>query len=213
VPPLPAGPFVYPILDLELLAGRTVEAAAAALVEGGARIVQVRAKAASDGELLEAVRRALPVVRGAGGLLVVNDRADVALIAGADGVHVGQDDLPPGECRRLLGDRALVGFSTHRLQEVLASAQEPVDYVAFGPVFATATKHDAQPVVGLDGLKEARRHTARPLVAIGGITRANAAAAIAAGADGVAAISGLMRAADLAGAVAALRAAAGAGRA
>jgi thiamine-phosphate pyrophosphorylase len=209
VPPLPPAPFVYPILDIAALGGRTPEAMAAALTEGGARVLQVRGKGVADAVLLDAVRRALPVARARGAVLLVNDRADVALIAGADGVHVGQDDLPPAECRRLLGASAIVGFSTHRIEEVRAAAREPLDYVAFGPVFATATKPDAQPVVGLDGLREARRHTSRPLVAIGGITRDTAAAAVAAGADGVAAISAILSAADVAAEVAALRLAAG----
>jgi thiamine-phosphate pyrophosphorylase len=209
VPPLPPAPFVYPILDIAALGGRTPEAMAAALTEGGARVLQVRGKGVADAVLLDAVRRALPVARARGAVLLVNDRADVALIAGADGVHAGQDDLPPAECRRLLGASAIVGFSTHRIEEVRAAAREPLDYVAFGPVFATATKPDAQPVVGLDGLREARRHTSRPLVAIGGITRDTAAAAVAAGADGVAAISAILSAADVAAEVAALRLAAG----
>jgi thiamine-phosphate pyrophosphorylase len=212
VPWLPGAPFVYPILDLSALRGRSVESLAAAFVRGGARLVQVRAKEASDAAFLDAVRRALPVVRAQGGALVVNDRADVALIAGADGVHVGQDDLPPAECRRLLGPRAIVGFSTHRIDQVQAAEREPVDYVAFGPVFATGTKADAEPVVGLPGLREARRQTARPLVAIGGITRENAAAAVAAGADGVASISGLSLADDVEQAMAAWNAALAVGR-
>ncbi len=206
---LPAFPFVYPILDLQTLGETPVEAAAAALVAGGARLVQLRGKDVGDHALLDAVRRALPIVRGAGGRLVVNDRADVALMAGADGVHVGQDDLPPRECRRLLGERALVGWSTHGIEQLRGAAGEPIDYVAFGPVFATATKRDPGPVVGLEGLREARRHTPLPLVAIGGITRANAADVVAAGADGVAAIADLLRAPDVARAVSEMRAAIG----
>lgn len=204
---LPPAPFVYPILDLGVLAGRPLEAVAAALVEGGARLLQVRGKGVPDSRLLDAVRRALAVARAGGAALVVNDRADVALIAGADGVHVGQDDLPPAECRRLLGPGAIVGFSTHTLAQVRAAAGEPVDYVAFGPVFATATKADAQPVVGVDGLRAARGSVACPLVAIGGITRDTAAAAIAAGADGIASISAVLGAGDVAAAVSALQAA------
>jgi thiamine-phosphate pyrophosphorylase len=176
-------------------------------MDGGARLLQVRAKDVPDAVLLDAVRRTLAVARARGAAVVVNDRADVALAAGADGVHVGQDDLPPAECRRLLGASALVGFSTHRLEEVKAAAREPVDYVAFGPVFATTTKVDAQPVVGLEGLREARRHTPHPLVAIGGITRENAAAAVSAGADGVAAIAALLGEDDVAAAVSGMQAA------
>ena len=211
MPRLPAFPFVYPILDLTVLGeGSGVDEAAAALLAGGARLVQLRAKDVADGALLAAVKRALAVVRAGGGALIVNDRADVAFIAGADGVHVGQDDLPPAECRRLLGEQALVGRSTHGIEQLRAAAREPVDYVAFGPVFATATKANPDPVVGLEGLREARRHTALPLVAIGGITRANAAAVVAAGADGVAAIGDILRAGGVAQAVREMRAAIGA---
>jgi thiamine-phosphate pyrophosphorylase len=180
---------------------------AAALVAGGARLVQVRAKDVSDGALLEAVRRALPVVRAAGGALIVNDRPDVALIAGADGVHVGQHDLPPSECRRLLGPEAIIGWSTHGLEQLRAAAAQPVDYAAIGPVFATSTKTDTEPVVGLDLVRAARAQTRLPLVGIGGITRVNAAAVVAAGADGVCAIADLLRAKDLARAVGEMRAA------
>jgi thiamine-phosphate pyrophosphorylase len=206
---LPGPPFVYPILDLALLRGRAPEAAAAALMAGGARLLQLRGKDVSDAELLEAVRRALPAVREAGGALIVNDRADVALIAGADGVHVGQDDLPPAECRRLLGARALVGWSTHDLGQLRLAASQPIDYVAFGPVFATSSKRGADPVVGLEGLSAARRETTLPLVAIGGITRARAREVVAAGADGVAAIGDLIADADPARAVREMRAAMG----
>jgi thiamine-phosphate pyrophosphorylase len=209
LPRLPASPFVYPILDLGALGPRSLEDAAAAMVAGGARLVQVRAKALSDADLLDAVRRALPVVRSAGGALIVNDRADVALVAGADGVHVGQEDLPPEECRRLLGERALVGCSTHDLEQLGRASREPVDYVAFGPVFETASKAAPDPVVGLQGLREARRRTALPLVAIGGITAARATEVVAAGADGVAVIGAVLHAPDLAQAVREMRAALG----
>jgi thiamine-phosphate pyrophosphorylase len=209
VPRLPASPFVYPILDLSMLGARPVDEAASALVAGGARLLQVRGKDAADSVLLDAVRRALAVVRAAGGVLVVNDRPDVALIAGADGVHVGQDDLPPGECRRLLGPRALIGWSTHGLEQLSRAAPLPIDYAAFGPVFATASKAGADPVVGLERLREARALWPLPLVAIGGITRDNAASVVAAGADGVAAIGDILGAADVARAVAEMRAAIG----
>ena len=122
--------------------------------------------------------------------LVVNDRADVARLAGAAGVHLGQDDLPPAAARELLGPESLIGWSTHGPEQVERGDSLPVDYLAFGPVFPTATKKDARPVVGCAGLREVRRLTRKPLVAIGGITPANAAEAIAAGADCVAVISG-----------------------
>ena len=107
-------------------------------------------------------------------LLVVNDRADVARMLGADGVHVGQDDLPPREVRRLLPAGSILGLSTHGLGQLDAARDEPVDYVAIGPVFPTRTKADPHPVVGLETVRRARQRTRRPLVAIGGITAENA---------------------------------------
>ena len=202
---LPPAPFVYPIVDLSLLAGRAVEDVVEALAAGGARLLQLRGKDAGDRDLLEAVRRALAAARVAGAVLVVNDRPDVALLAAADGVHVGQDDLPPAECRRLLGPGAIVGLSTHTAAEVEAARDAPVDYVAVGPVFATATKGDAQPVVGPAFVSAARARLSAPVVAIGGITAANAAAAVAAGASGVAGISAFLSGSDVAARTARLR--------
>jgi thiamine-phosphate pyrophosphorylase len=209
VPRLPPGPFLYPILDADLLAGRPCGAAVAALASGGARIVQLRAKGVSDRVFFALAQDALRAAREAGVLFVVNDRPDVALVLGADGVHLGQDDLPPAAARRLLGDEAVIGWSTHSLEQLARAGEEPVDYVAFGPVFPTATKRDADPVVGLDLLRAARALTARPLVAIGGITSQNARAIASAGADGLAVISALLAAPDLAAAVRAFLAALG----
>ena len=135
--------------------------------------------------------------RRGGALFVVNDRPDVALMVGADGVHLGQEDLPPAEARRVMGNDAIVGRSTHSLEQVRASLGEPVDYVAIGPVFQTASKANPDPVVGPELLREARALTDLPLVAIGGIDAARAVVAIAAGADGVAVLSALTDAPDL----------------
>jgi thiamine-phosphate pyrophosphorylase len=197
---LPPGPFVYPILDVDLLGSRPCGAAVAQLARGGARIVQLRAKGVSDRVLFALAQEALGAARESSILFVVNDRPDVALMLRADGVHLGQDDLPPAEARRLLGADAIVGWSTHSLEQLDHAADEPVDYVAFGPVFPTATKRDADPVVGLAALRAARARTVRPLVAIGGITADNARETAAAGADGLAVISGLLAAPDLAAA-------------
>jgi thiamine-phosphate pyrophosphorylase len=194
---LPPGPFLYPILDADLLGGRPCRAAVAALARGGAGIVQLRAKGVPDRVLFALAREAQAAARAAGMLFVVNDRPDVALMVGADGVHLGQDDLPPEDARRLLGPEAVIGRSTHSLEQLERAAVEPVDYVAFGPVFGTGTKRDPDPVVGLDLLRAARALSARPLVAIGGIDASRAALAIAAGADGVAVISALADAPDL----------------
>ena len=166
------------------------------LTGAGVRLIQVRAKKATTGELLDDTRRLLSLLP-LDSLLIVNDRADVAQLAGAAGVHLGQDDLPAGAARALLGPEKIIGWSTHSSAQVEAAESLPVDYLAFGPIFATATKADTEPVVGLAGLREARKLTRKPLMAIGGITPANAAAAIEAGADTVAVIGGWMTADDI----------------
>jgi thiamine-phosphate pyrophosphorylase len=145
--------------------------------------------------------------RALGGVLVVNDRPDVAVLAGADGVHLGQEDLSPRDARRALAAGALVGLSTHDDLQVEAAAGEPVDYVAIGPVFPTGTKADARPAVGLEGVRSARARTRLPLVAIGGITAENGRAVIDAGADGIAVLSALLADGDVEAAVRRLRAA------
>lgn len=209
--PLPPRPFVYPVVDVGVLGARPVGDAVAALARGGARVLQLRAKDASAGRFVVLAREAMAAAEATGMLVLINDRPDVARIVGAHGVHVGQDDLAPRDVRALLPGGALVGLSTHGAEEVEASGAEPVDYVAIGPVFPTASKSDTRPVVGLDMVRLARRLTARPLVAIGGITRQNARLVVDAGADGVAVISDIMAAADLEAAVRSFHAALGEG--
>ena len=199
--PLPPRPFLYPVLDVASLGGRSVGATIAALARAGVRIVQLRAKEVEDRRLVDLAREARDATRSEGVLLIVNDRPDVARIVGADGVHVGQDDIGPRPIRALLGPDAIVGLSTHDLAQVVAAAGEPVDYVAIGPVFPTLTKVRPDPVVGVELLSRARSRLSLPLVAIGGITRENARAVVEAGADGVAVVSGLMAAPDLSSAV------------
>ena len=194
---LPARPFLYPIVDVAALGSRTVADAVSALARGGARVVQLRAKDVDDGRLLALAKEGLATAHAAGALFIVNDRPDVARIAGADGVHVGQDDLDPSDARAVVGPDAIVGVSTHDLRQLAGAADGPVDYVAFGPIFPTRSKAAADPVVGLDLLRRARASTDRTLVAIGGITRAHAADVAAAGADGLAVISDLLSAPDL----------------
>jgi thiamine-phosphate pyrophosphorylase len=195
--PLPPRPFLYPVLDVASLGERSVGAVIAALARGGVRIVQLRAKEVEDRLLVELAREARDATRSEGVLFLVNDRPDVALIVGADGVHVGQDDLSPRPIRALLGADAIVGLSTHDLAQVAVAAGEPVDYVAIGPVFPTLTKARPDPVVGVELLRRARARVGLPLVAIGGITPDNARTVVEAGADGVAVISGLLAAPDL----------------
>lgn len=160
------------------------------LASGGVTLMQYRAKDMPVREMLSharELRRAL----GRGVRLVMNDRADLCLAAEFDGVHVGQDDLPPKFVKTLLGAR-LVGFSTHNPEQVASADAMPVDYIAVGPVFATSSKANPDPVIGLEGVSKARQLTKKPLVAIGGITRANCREVIDAGADSVAVISDLL---------------------
>jgi thiamine-phosphate pyrophosphorylase len=190
--PLPPRPFLYPIVDVAALRERAVGGAVAALVAGGARIVQFRAKGLADRRFLELAAEARSAAHAGGAALVVNDRPDVAIILGADGVHLGQDDLDPRPVRALLPPGFLLGVSTHDVEQLERAAGEPVDYVAIGPVFATRSKAAPDPVVGLEMVRRARGRTARPLVAIGGITEENARSVVDAGADGVAVISALL---------------------
>ena len=189
-------PRFYPVIDHSIRPDLSLQQIARVLAGAGVRLVQLRAKQASGGALLaeaKELRSLLPPEVS----LIVNDRADVAQLSRAAGVHLGQDDLPVSVARRLLGPDKLIGFSTHNLEQIEAAASAPVDYLAFGPISPTATKADTQPVVGCAGLREVRKRTSKPLVAIGGITRANAAQAIEAGADSVAVISGWLAAEDI----------------
>ena len=189
----PRLPRVYPILDSAAFGARGLrpEAAAAAMIEGGARILQLRHKAHWGREFFAGAREVARLCREAGVDLVVNDRADFALLLGA-GLHVGQDDLAPRDARKLMGAEAIVGFSSHNARQLCEAGGEPVDYVALGPVFATASKLNPDPVVGLEEIRRCRELLEKPLVAIGGITLQNASAVWRAGADSVAVIAGLL---------------------
>jgi thiamine-phosphate pyrophosphorylase len=199
-------PRVYPILDTESLARRTIslEAAAAAFLEGGAGILQIRHKGHWSRDLFDTCRQVAGLCREAGADLIVNDRADFALLLGA-GLHLGQDDLPPREARKLMGPDAAIGFSSHGVNQLSAAGGEPVDYVALGPVFGTASKQNPDPVVGVEEVRRSRPLLDKPLVAIGGITLENALEVLRAGADSVAVIGGLLPPADAPAPVRALR--------
>lgn len=189
-------PALYAIVDADLCAaaGRVPREVATGFLQAGVRLLQIRAKHATGRDLLALTEAVMNDARPHGATIVVNDRADVAATASA-GVHVGQDDLPPAVARRLLGPAALVGCSTHTPAQLTEALAAPIDYVAYGPVFATATKANPDPVVGLEGLRGAARQAAAagvPLVAIGGITLATAPAVIAAGATAVAVIGDLL---------------------
>ncbi len=185
-------PRIYPITDARISQISHAEQVTL-LSDAGATFVQLREKNLPVLDFYNDVKAALTVARQRDVTLIINDRADVALAAGAPGVHLGQDDLPPEAARNLLGDDAIVGFSTHNVAQAIAAAEFPVDYIAIGPIFETGTKANPDPVVGLDGLRAVRKAIGElSLVAIGGITIENAASVIEAGADSVAVISALL---------------------
>jgi thiamine-phosphate pyrophosphorylase len=187
-------------------------AQARAACAGGARVVQLRAKRATDGEVLAWGRAIRALTREAGVTFVMNDRVDLALACGADAAHLGQDDLPPHDARRI-APRLALGRSTHDAAQLARALSEPIDYVAYGPLFGTASKQTGYGARGLAALREiASRCGALPLVAIGGIDASNCAHALAAGARGVAVISAVADAADPVAAVRALVAALGGAR-
>ena len=186
-------PRLYAIVDPQVLAVHEVplEAFAHELLAAGVGLLQYRDKTRSPQEILRAAAMLRKTMAGSGCELIMNDRADLAVLAGFDGVHVGQHDLAPEDAHRVVGAGKLVGLSTHTDEQVRAADSSFADYVAIGPAFATGTKADTAPVVGLDGIRRARALTRKPLVAIGGITRSNARSVIDAGADSVAVISAL----------------------
>ena len=185
-------PGLYPITDVRV-AGLSHAEQVARLSAGGATLVQLREKHLSPREFYQEAQAALRVARERGVRLIINDRVDIALALGADGVHLGQDDLGPLAARRLLGPTALIGFSTHNIEQAREAARLPVDYIAIGPVYPTSSKENPDAVVGLEELRRVKEATVSiPLVAIGGITRLNARAALAAGANSVACISDLL---------------------
>jgi thiamine-phosphate pyrophosphorylase len=191
-------PPLYPILDLAALAERRLGPLEVldAWLASGVTFWQLRAKQVPSGALLDLIDAAVERSHRVGARIIVNDRADLALVAGADGVHVGQTDLSPAAVRRMSGQAFVVGVSTHTDEQVDAACLEPVSYVAIGPVFATASKVGAtDPAVGLDGVRSAAGRVARqriPIVAIGGVTLDGAPRILAAGAASVAVISDLL---------------------
>ena len=182
----------YPILDTDTAARRGIDVVAAAdrILEAGARMLQLRHKGFFSREMFQQARQIAALCREADALFVCNDRADIARLLGV-ALHLGQDDLSPSDARRVLGDGAFIGFSTHNEEQLRAAATQPANYLALGPIFGTSSKLNSDPVVGLDNLRRLRALTARPLVAIGGITRSNARSVIEAGADSVAVIGDL----------------------
>ena len=190
-------PRFYAIIDPVLLSGTGDQAARVAafareLVKGGATLIQYRNKSGGGRQMLSEARE-LRRALGSQVRLIMNDRADLCLAAGFDGVHVGQEDLSPEGARAVVGDTLWVGVSTHSVEQVRKADQTSADYMAIGPVFPTHSKENPDPVVGLEGVRSARAATCKPLVAVGGITRLNCSSVIEAGADSVAVISDLLR--------------------
>lgn len=185
-------PRVYALTDVRV-AGLSHGEQVELLSAGGATLIQLREKEMPAREFYEQAQVAVEVAARRSVQLLINDRVDVALAVGAHGVHLGQDDMPPDAARRLLGSEAVIGYSTHNIEQAIAATKLPINYLAIGPIFATTSKGDTAPVLGLDGLRAVRQAIgAFSLVAIGGITHANAREVIDAGADSVAVISALL---------------------
>jgi thiamine-phosphate pyrophosphorylase len=186
-----AGTRLYPLTDRRL-SGLSHAQQLSELSKAGATIVQLREKTLSPLEFYREASESVHAARQRGLKIIINDRVDIALALKADGVHLGQDDLPPQAARELLGPDVIIGFSTHNLQQAMHSTRMPIDYIAVGPIFSTTTKESPEPAVGLEGLSQIRQAVSDiPLVAIGGITFENSKDVLDAGADVLAVISGI----------------------
>jgi len=192
---------LYVVTDRSQTKGRSIEAVIGAALQGGAKAVQLREKDLSARSLYELAQRLLPLVHGRGAALLVNDRIDLALTLPLDGVHLARTSLPPSEARSLLGAGRLIGVSCHTLQEAIEAQEGGADFIVLGPLFVTPSKTAYGPPIGLEQFRVVRGQVRLPILGIGGITASNAAEVIAAGADGVAAISAVMASDDPAEAV------------
>ncbi len=187
---------IYPIVG-DTVPGRSPIDLAASILSCGIPLLQLRLKTTPTGRFVELAREVKKLCVAHGSSLIINDRCDIAKLVGADGVHVGQNDLPPAAAREILGRDAIIGHSTHdRTQLDDALADPSIDYVAYGPIFATASKHNPDPLRGIDRLRETAERCRRPLVAIGGIDETNVGAVIRSGADSAAVISAIANAED-----------------
>ena len=185
-------PKIYPITDTQL-SGLSHAEQVARLIEGGASLIQLRDKISPSGEFYREAAAALKVARDHGARLIINDRVDIALALKADGVHLGQTDVPVAAARDLLGKEAIIGFSTHNAEQAKLAITSPVDYLAFGPIFPTSSKNNPDPITGLAAMEEiVAIKGSLPLVAIGGIKRENVLEVLKAGADAVAVIAELL---------------------
>ena len=186
-------PKIYPITNVEL-SGLSHADQVRQLADAGCRFLQIRDKSGSSREIFDAVVESVSIADSIGMKVILNDRVDIAVAARAHGIHLGQDDLQPEEARKLLGDEAIIGYSTHSVEQAIEGANLPIDYIAIGPIFATRTKENPDPVVGLDGLRRVRDAIGDfPLVAIGGIDIMNVHNVLASGADCAAIISDLFK--------------------
>lgn len=190
-------PPLYLIIDSFLTPAADIEKTATDIMDGGAKILQLRAKKLSSKEFLETARIIRKITKDRGAVFIVNDRVDIALLTDADGVHLGQNDLPVREARRLLGNDKIIGYSTHNMREARVAKKLPVDYISFGPIFPTKTKEDAQTPKGIKGLSEIRKAVNIPIVAIGGITETNLIYVLKEGADSAAMISEILTVKDI----------------
>ena len=185
-------PKIYPITDVGL-SGISHAEQVRRLVRGGARLIQLREKDRGTARWIDDARDALAAARDGGAKLIINDRVDVAMVLGADGVHLGQDDLPPADARKLLGPDKIIGFSTHSLEQALAAIEMPVDYIGVGPIFSTTTKAAPDPVVGTELLSAIRNAAAGvKIVAIGGIRADSLLSVLNAGADSAAMVGAII---------------------
>ena len=183
------GTRVYPLTD-RYISGLSHEQQVLTLSSSGARVIQLREKELEAREFYGEAAAAIRIARQRGVHIIVNDRVDIAQALKADGVHLGQNDLPPTVARQLLGNDAIIGVSTHNLEQAKLAAEMPVDYVALGPIFPTTTKQSSNPPVGPEGVRQARELLGDiPLVAIGGITEANARQLLEAGATALAVVT------------------------
>jgi thiamine-phosphate pyrophosphorylase len=190
-------PRIYPITDV-YISGLSHAEQIRRMVYGGATLIQLREKAASPRLFFDTALEAVELGHRLGAHIIINDRVDIALAVGADGVHLGQDDLPPECARKILGKGKIIGLSAHNLEQALAADSMPVDYIAIGPIFETSTKGKPDPVVGLDALRRIRASVSKPIVAIGGITLERLREVFEAGADSAALISDILSAGDIA---------------
>ena len=185
-------PRIYPITDTRI-SGLSHLEQVKRLVAGGAKFIQLREKNASPRDFCEQALEVVEFARAQGVRIIINDRVDIALALKADGVHVGQDDLPPELVRQILGPEAIIGFSTHTIGQVIAAVELPIDYIAYGPIFQTTTKENPEPIIGTEAIKQIRPLVGNlPIVAIGGISGIHLRSVIEAGADSTAMIGAIL---------------------